>query len=120
MWLHRENEYEWKYIGVWLDSLPKEFYNKIKSQIPDYELESIFVPFKQYANPMDMIQDSLKIRNSIPAILDVNSKTQNEIHNAKISALEIKNAESVKLILQSTKKLLIYMNSKDRFYPIRT
>ena len=33
MWLHRENEYEWKYIGIWLDMLPKEFVDNISGII---------------------------------------------------------------------------------------
>ena len=83
MWLHRENEYEWKYIGVWLDLLPEEFCTKVKGLISDYEVESIFLPFEQYPTVVDMVQDSLKVRNSIPAVIDVNDKKQNEAKNSR-------------------------------------
>lgn len=45
MWLHRENEYEWKYIGVWLDMLPEQVLSKVVNQNTDLLPESTLVLF---------------------------------------------------------------------------
>lgn len=86
--MHRENEYEWKYIGVWLDMLPETICNKVKCMIQNCEPKTIFVIHGQYKNPLEMVQTSLLIRNSIPAVIDVNDKRQIEKRVAKIKDLE--------------------------------
>ena len=50
MWLHRENEYEWKYIGLWLDMLPEQVLSKVVNQNTDLLPESTLVLFKKYIN----------------------------------------------------------------------
>ena len=120
MWLHRENEYEWKYIGVWLDLLPEEFCTKVKGLISDCEVESIFLPFEQYPTVVDMVQNSLKVRNSIPAVIDVNDKKQNEKRCARIEEIEIavKNFREA-LMFDEMVYLYVYINSKNEFRVIK-
>lgn len=121
MWLHRENEYEWKYIGVWLDMLPEEFCNKIKLMISDCEPESIFLPFyiSQFPTPIEMIQLNLRIRNSIPAVLDVNDKKQIELQTEKITELEKENRLALERIIcnsnSCSSSINVYLNSRDEF-----
>lgn len=33
MLLHRKNNYEWRYIGLWFDMLPEVIRSKIKSHV---------------------------------------------------------------------------------------
>lgn len=116
MWLHRENEYEWKYIGVWLDLLPEEFCTKVKGLISDCELESIFLTFEQYSKAVDMVQNSLKVRNSIPAVIDVNDKKQIEKNLVRIEEIEttVKNLKET-LLSKELLQLNVYINSRDEF-----
>ena len=115
MWLHRKNEYEWKYIGAWLESFSQDFCSKVKSLIPDCELESVFVPFSPYYKSLEMIQDSLKIRNSIPAVIDVNDKKQNEKRAARIEELETIREQNIRNLESDALEFCVYINSTDEF-----
>ena len=115
MWLHRENEYEWKYIGIWLDMLPKEFLDKVKCQISDSNFKSIFVPFRSYPKAVYMIQKNLRIRNSIPGVIDVNDKNQQEEKNKRIEILEAVRKNLLSVLLNDSKYVVVYMNETDRF-----
>lgn len=110
---------------MWLDILPEEFCNKIKLVIPDCEPESIFLPFciSQFPTPIEMIQPSLSIRNSIPAVIDVNDKKQIEKHAAKIKDLE-NNRRLFMEGIQNEKKLsafglTVYLNDSSQFKSLR-
>lgn len=119
MWLHRKNEYEWKYIGAWLESFSQDFCSKVKSLIPDCELETVFVPFSTYSTPLEMIQESLKIRNSIPALIDVNDKKQNEKRVARIEELETIREQNIRNLESEALEFCVYINSTDEFRKIR-
>lgn len=115
MWLHRENEYEWKYVGIWLDMLPAEFIDKIKCQINYSNLESIFVPFRSYPKTVYMLQENLRIRNSIPGVIDVNDKNQQEAKNKKIDILELIRESLLSILLSDSRYVVVYFNEIDEF-----
>lgn len=120
MWLHRENEYEWKYVGVWLDLLPESFCNKVKPLIPDCEMESIFLTFSKYPTALSMVQDNLKVRNSIPAVIDVNDKKQQDKRRARIEEIEIAVSNlRESLMLDEIVYLYVYINTNDEFRVIQ-
>lgn len=119
MWLHRKSEYEWKYIGAWLESFSQDFFSKVKSLIPDCELESVFVLFSPYSKTIEMIQESLKIRNSIPALIDVNDKKQNEKRAARIEELEMIREQNIRNLESEALEFCVYINSTDEFRKIR-
>lgn len=115
MWLHRENEYEWKYVGIWLDMLPAEFIDKIKCKINYSNLESIFVPFRSYPKTVYMLQENLRIRNSIPGVIDVNDKNQQEAKNKKIDILELIRESLLSILLSDSRYVVVYFNEIDEF-----
>lgn len=87
MWLHRENEYEWKYIGVWLGMLPEQVLSKVVNQNTDLLPESTLVLFKKYINALDMIQTNLSFRNLISEIKN-NNDLEKEEKKTKIEMIE--------------------------------
>lgn len=78
MWLHRQNEYEWKYIGVWLDMLPDQVQSKVVNQNADLLPESTLFLFKTCINTLDMIQANLSYRNLISVIKNNNDLEKEE------------------------------------------
>jgi len=55
---HRENECEWRYVGIWADMLGKS--------ILDFSEENkkiFLVLFKEYDTPLQALQENLQIRN---------------------------------------------------------
>lgn len=87
--------------------------------IPDCELETVFVPFSTYSTHLDMIQESLRMRNSIPALIDVNDKKQNEKRAARIEELETIREQNIRNLESDALEFSVYINSTDEFRTIR-
>lgn len=116
MWLHRENEYEWKYIGVWLDMLPEQVLSKVVNQNTDLFPESTLVLFKKYINTLDMIQTNLSFRNLISVIKN-NNDLEKEEKKTKIKIEMIENMGTVFMrgLSLNCSELSLYINEKNEF-----
>ena len=55
---HRENEYEWRYVGIWADMLDKSILNSDEENKKDF-----LVLFKEYDTLLQALQDNLQLRN---------------------------------------------------------
>lgn len=113
MWLHKQNEYEWKNIGIWFEMASQELQKQIKASLPGEDYNQVFLVFKDYDSATAMVSENLCIRNKIasipnnPELSKAEIKTQLEqIENTReqsIQDLEIKNP------------ICVYLNAKDEF-----
>ena len=56
--IHRGNEWEWRFVGIWADMLDKSIL------VLDEEDEKDFlVLFKEYDSPLQVLQENLHLRN---------------------------------------------------------
>ena len=55
---HRENEWEWRFVGIWADMLDKSILNSDEENKKDF-----LVLFKEYDSPLQVLQENLRLRN---------------------------------------------------------
>ena len=55
---HRENEYEWRYVGIWADMLDKSILD-----LEEANTKAFLVLFKEYVTPLQIVQENLRLRN---------------------------------------------------------
>lgn len=56
--IHRENDWEWKFVGIWADMLDKSILELDQEDVKDF-----LVLFKEYDNPLQVLQENLRLRN---------------------------------------------------------
>ena len=86
---HRENEYEWRYVGIWADMLDKSIL-----ELEDANTKAFLVLFREYDSPIQVVQENLRLRNLYNLYKTNNSKSEiqkmeDDIKN-KISSLSDK------------------------------
>ncbi len=86
---HRENECEWRYVGIWADMLDKSIL-----ELEETNTKTFLVLFKEYDTPLQIVQENLRLRNLYNQYKSNNSvaemqKMDNEIKN-QIAALSNK------------------------------
>ena len=55
---HRENECEWRYVGIWADMLDKSIL-----ELEETNTKTFLVLFKEYDTPLQIVQENLRLRN---------------------------------------------------------
>lgn len=68
---HRENEYEWRYVGIWADMLDKSIL-----ELEDANTKAFLVLFKEYDSPIQVVQENLRLRNLYNLYKTNNSKSE--------------------------------------------
>lgn len=61
--IHRNNEDEWKYVGIWGDMLDEKLSCLIKSYFSSDCLSNLFIAFGHYKSTLEIIQENLSKRN---------------------------------------------------------
>jgi len=61
---HRENDYEWKYVGIWGDLLDDKMKDLLKQKFPDYSLSELFIAYGNFNTPVEIINENLTKRNN--------------------------------------------------------
>ena len=56
--IHRGNESEWRFVGIWADMLDKSILELDQEDVKDF-----LVLFKEYDNPLQVLQENLRLRN---------------------------------------------------------
>lgn len=56
--IHRENDWEWKFVGIWADMLDKSILELDQEDVKDF-----LVLFKEYDSPLQVLQENLRLRN---------------------------------------------------------
>ena len=118
MLLHRKNNYEWRYIGLWFDMLPELIQFRIKPQIQGYNTEEVFVLFEPCSNPFEMIQKNLSIRNTIPAVIDANYKKKIDQRNMVFQKFDAAKDAFINELSNTSSELYLYINDKNLFKTI--
>lgn len=68
---HRENEWEWRYIGIWADML-----DSCILAIEIVNLSDYLILFKEYNNQLQILQDNLRLRNLYNQHIAFNEKEE--------------------------------------------
>ena len=55
---HRENEWEWRYVGIWADMLDKSIL-----ELEETNTKAFLFLFKEYDTPLQIVQENLRLRN---------------------------------------------------------
>ena len=58
-----ENDYEWKYVGVWGDMLEEDFKIAMKKAFSSDNITELFVAKGEYESVMAILQENLRKRN---------------------------------------------------------
>ena len=97
---HRENEWEWRYVGIWADMLDKSILNSDEENKKDF-----LVLFKEYDSPLQVLQENLRLRNLYNQFQSNNSV-------AKIQEMETELKKQV-AVLSDKVELFIYYKQTD-------
>jgi len=97
---HRENEWEWCFVGVWADMLDKSIFDFDEENKKDF-----LVLFKEYDSPLQVLQENLRLRN-----LYNQFKSNNSV--AKIQEMETELKKQV-ATLSDKVELFIYYKQTD-------
>ena len=68
---HRENEWEWHYVGIWADMLDSCILASGIVNLSDY-----LILFKEYNNQLQILQDNLRLRNLYNKYIAFNEKEE--------------------------------------------
>ena len=60
---HRNNEYEWKYVGTWGDMLGPTTKQQIKKRFPNNKISELFIAFGHYTSILEIVKENLVKRN---------------------------------------------------------
>ena len=96
---HRENEWEWRFVGIWADMLDSCILEIGIANLSDY-----LILFKEYNNQLQILRDNLRLRNLYNQHIAFNEKEE-------ILKMEEKIKKNIS-DLQEQLDLLVY-NQKD-------
>ena len=82
---HRGNEWEWRFVGIWADMLN----SNISKSLQNFSIQDALVLFGDYENPLEILQENLRLRNQYNKFNFYNSKDDmnkmEEIINGQIA-----------------------------------
>ena len=58
--IHKENEWEWKFVGIWADMITD---SGLLEKLKNFSAQETLVLFKSYERPLEIIQENLRLRN---------------------------------------------------------
>ena len=58
--IHKENEWEWKFVGIWADMIKD---NELAEKLKNFSASETLILFKPYEKPLEIIQENLRLRN---------------------------------------------------------
>lgn len=58
--IHKENEWEWKFVGIWADMI-KDI--ELAEKLRNFPASETLILFKPYEKPLEIIQENLRLRN---------------------------------------------------------
>ena len=68
---HHENEWEWRYVGIWADMLDSCILSIGIVNLSDY-----LILFKEYNNKLQILQDNIRLRNLYNQHIAFNEKEE--------------------------------------------
>ena len=58
--IHKENDWEWKFVGIWADMIKD---NGLAEKLKNFPASETLILFKPYEKPLEIIQKNLRLRN---------------------------------------------------------
>ena len=58
--IHKKNEWEWKFVGIWADMIKD---NGLAEKLKNFPASETLILFKPYEKPLEIIQENLRLRN---------------------------------------------------------
>lgn len=58
--IHKENEWEWKFVGIWADMIKD---TGLAEKLKNFPASETLILFKSYEKPLEIIQENLRLRN---------------------------------------------------------
>ncbi len=58
--IHKENEWEWKFVGIWADMIKD---NGLAEKLKNFPASETLILFKPCEKPLEIIQENLRLRN---------------------------------------------------------
>ncbi len=58
--IHKENEWEWKFVGIWADMIKD---TGLAEKLKNFPASKTLILFKPYEKPLEIIQENLRLRN---------------------------------------------------------
>lgn len=102
---HRENEWEWRFVGIWADMLDKSILDFNEENKNDF-----LVLFKEYDTLLQALQDNLQLRNLY------NQYKVNK-QESEIKKVEDKITNQILQLSEKT-ELFVYYKKKDSFMKV--
>ena len=58
--IHKENDWEWKFVGIWADMITD---SGLQEKLKNFPAQETLLLFKSYEKPLEIIQENLRLRN---------------------------------------------------------
>lgn len=58
--IHKENDWEWKFVGIWADMIKD---TGLAEKLKNFPASETLILFKPYEKPLEIIQENLRLRN---------------------------------------------------------
>lgn len=58
--IHKGNEWEWKFVGIWADMIKD---TGLAEKLKNFPASETLILFKPYEKPLEIIQENLRLRN---------------------------------------------------------
>lgn len=97
VWLHKENIDEWRFIGIWADMLDFD----LSQHLNGYSPKSCLILFKHYDNPLQMIQNNLRLRNLYNQYIALYNQLNLKDMKEKASQMDLEIEKNIKCLLES-------------------
>ena len=76
--IHKENEWEWKFVGIWADMIKD---NGLADKLKNFPASKTLILFKPYEKPLEIIQENLRLRNQYNQLKSGGKKYSQEFKN---------------------------------------
>lgn len=74
--IHKENEWEWKFVGIWADMIKD---TSIMERLKSFPISETLILFQTYEKPLDIIQNNLQQRNQYNQLKSAGKKDEMQL-----------------------------------------
>ncbi len=81
--IHKENEWEWKFVGIWADMIKD---TGLAEKLKNFSASETLILFKPYEKPLEIIQENLRLRNQYNQLKSCDKKNDVKVMEEAIKA----------------------------------
>lgn len=111
--LHKENQTEWRFIGIWADMLNFD----VSSYLKKYTIESCLILFHDYDTTIQILQENLRLRNLYNKYRTLFIQSNSKDLKEKIEQIDLDIQNNIGKIFEQ-KSLCIYNLENDTIISI--